>query len=44
MTQSRQKSYANVRRRELEFNIDDWVYWKISPIKGRDEIWKERED
>ena len=24
-TLSCQKSYANVRRRELEFHIDDWV-------------------
>ena len=33
-TQSRQKSYANVRRRDLEFDVLDWVYLKISPIKG----------
>ncbi|WMV37690.1 hypothetical protein MTR67_031075 [Solanum verrucosum] len=33
MAQSRQKSYANVRRRELEFDIDDRVYLKISPMK-----------
>ncbi|XP_070004776.1 uncharacterized protein [Nicotiana sylvestris] len=32
--QSRQKSYADVRRRELEFQADDWVFLKISPIKG----------
>ncbi|WMV07931.1 hypothetical protein MTR67_001316 [Solanum verrucosum] len=31
---SRQKSYDNVRRRELEFEFDDWVYFKISPMKG----------
>ena len=24
--QSRQKSYADVRRRELEFQVDDWVF------------------
>ncbi|WMV29710.1 hypothetical protein MTR67_023095 [Solanum verrucosum] len=32
--QSRQKSYANVRRRDLEFDVLDWVYLKISPMKG----------
>ncbi|WMV30137.1 hypothetical protein MTR67_023522 [Solanum verrucosum] len=33
-TQSRKKSYADVRKRDLEFHVDDWVYLKISPIKG----------
>ncbi|WMV41485.1 hypothetical protein MTR67_034870 [Solanum verrucosum] len=33
-TQSRQKSYTDVRRRELEFEVDDWVYLKVSHIKG----------
>ncbi|WMV41752.1 hypothetical protein MTR67_035137 [Solanum verrucosum] len=32
--QSRQKSNTDVRRRELEFEVDDWVYLKISPMKG----------
>ncbi|WMV37301.1 hypothetical protein MTR67_030686 [Solanum verrucosum] len=32
-SQSRQKSYANVRRRELEFRADDWVFLKVSPMK-----------
>ncbi|WMV55356.1 hypothetical protein MTR67_048741 [Solanum verrucosum] len=31
MTQSRQKSSANVRRRELKFAVNDWIYTKISP-------------
>ncbi|KAH0705892.1 hypothetical protein KY285_010419 [Solanum tuberosum] len=31
--QSRQKSYTDVRRRELEFEVDDWVYLKILPMK-----------
>ena len=26
--QSRQKSYACVRRRELEFQVDDWFLYK----------------
>ncbi|WMV42135.1 hypothetical protein MTR67_035520 [Solanum verrucosum] len=34
MAQSRQKSYTDVRRRELEFEVDDWVYLKVSPMKG----------
>ncbi|XP_073270636.1 uncharacterized protein [Primulina huaijiensis] len=32
--QSRQKSYADKRRRDLEFAIDDHVFIKIAPIKG----------
>ena len=32
-SQSRQKSYADVRRKELEFQLDDWVFLKVSPIK-----------
>ncbi|KAH0754464.1 hypothetical protein KY290_024734 [Solanum tuberosum] len=34
MAQSRQKSYADVRRRALEFRVGDWVYLKVSPMKG----------
>ncbi|XP_049354785.1 uncharacterized protein LOC125819393 [Solanum verrucosum] len=32
--QSRQKSYTDVRRKALEFEVDDWVYLKVSPMKG----------
>ncbi|KAF3627278.1 hypothetical protein FXO38_28845 [Capsicum annuum] len=32
--QSHQKSYADVRRRELEFEVGDWVFLKVSPMKG----------
>ncbi|KAF3628364.1 putative PP2A regulatory subunit TAP46-like [Capsicum annuum] len=32
--QSRQKFYADVRRRDLEFDIGDWVFLKVSPMKG----------
>ncbi|XP_069146027.1 uncharacterized protein [Solanum lycopersicum] len=28
-TQSRQKSYADVRRRKLEFHVDDWVAYEL---------------
>ncbi|WMV51220.1 hypothetical protein MTR67_044605 [Solanum verrucosum] len=31
---SRQKSYADNRKRDLEFEVGDWVYLKISPMKG----------
>ncbi|XP_070004490.1 uncharacterized protein [Nicotiana sylvestris] len=34
MTQSRQKSYSDVRRRDLEFEVGDWVFLRISPMKG----------
>jgi hypothetical protein len=33
-SQSRQRSYADTRRRELSFEIGDYVYLKVSPIKG----------
>ena len=33
IAQSRQKSYADIRRRELEFQVDDWVFLKVSPMK-----------
>jgi hypothetical protein len=32
--QSRQKSYSDKRRRELSFVIGDFVYLKVSPIRG----------
>ncbi|MGI4568749.1 hypothetical protein ACR2XG_28690, partial [Klebsiella pneumoniae] len=31
---SRQKSYADVRRRPLEFAVGDYVFLKVSPRKG----------
>ncbi|XP_055800384.1 uncharacterized protein LOC129869798 [Solanum dulcamara] len=33
-SQSRQKSYSDVRRRDLELDMEDWVYLKILPMKG----------
>ena len=32
--QSRQKSYADVRRRDLEFEVGDKVFLKVAPMKG----------
>ena len=34
VTQYRQKSYANTRRRELTFEEGEFVYLKVSPIRG----------
>jgi hypothetical protein len=34
VAQSRQKSYADTRRRELTFKLGDYVYLKVSPMKG----------
>ncbi|WVZ89924.1 hypothetical protein U9M48_036269, partial [Paspalum notatum var. saurae] len=34
VAQSRQKSYADVRRRNLTFKVDDFVYLKVSPMRG----------
>ncbi len=31
---SRQKSYADPRRRDVEFAVGDYVFLKVSPIKG----------
>ncbi|KAA0050197.1 pol protein [Cucumis melo var. makuwa] len=32
--QNRQKSYANVRRKDLEFEVGDMVFLKVAPMKG----------
>ena len=42
--QSRQKSYADVRRRELEFQVDDWVFPESVTYERGDGIWQERVD
>jgi hypothetical protein len=33
-TQSRQKSYADGKRRDVVFQEGDYVYLKVSPIRG----------
>jgi hypothetical protein len=33
LAQSRQKSYADHRRRNLSFKVDDFVYLKVSPMR-----------
>ncbi|KAA0035421.1 pol protein [Cucumis melo var. makuwa] len=33
-TQSRQKSYADVRRKDLEFDVGDKVFLKVAPMRG----------
>jgi hypothetical protein len=35
VAQSRQKSYADKRRRPLEFEVGDYVYLKVTPIKKK---------
>jgi hypothetical protein len=41
VAQSRQKSYADHRRRELIFEVGDFVYLKVSPMRGllRFKVW-----
>jgi hypothetical protein len=34
VAQSRQKSYANKRRRDLSFKVGDFIYLKVSPMRG----------
>jgi hypothetical protein len=34
VAQSRQKSYANHRRRGLSFDVRDFIYLKVSPMRG----------
>jgi hypothetical protein len=34
VAQSRQKSYANHMRRELSFEVGDFAYLKVSPMRG----------
>jgi hypothetical protein len=34
VAQSRQKSYADKRRRDLSFEIGDFIYLKVSPMRG----------
>jgi hypothetical protein len=34
IAQSRQKSYADPKRREVVFEVGDYAYLKVSPIRG----------
>jgi hypothetical protein len=34
VAQSRQKSYADHRMRELSFDVGDFIYLKVSPMRG----------
>jgi hypothetical protein len=34
VAQSRQKSYVDHKRKELSFEVGDFVYLKVSPIRG----------
>ena len=33
-SQSRQKSYADAKRRDVEFEIGDYVFLRVSPMRG----------
>jgi len=39
--QDRQKSYADTRKRPLEFSVRDHVFLKVSPLKRDLTIWSE---
>jgi hypothetical protein len=39
VAQSRQKSYGYKRRRDLSFEIGDFVYLKVSPMRGTRRFW-----
>ena len=41
--QDRQKSYADQRRRPLEFEEGDWVFVKVSPSNRHISIWEKME-
>jgi hypothetical protein len=34
VAQTRQKSYADKRRRDLSFEVGDFLYHKVSPMRG----------
>jgi hypothetical protein len=34
IAQPRQKSYADKRRRDLSFEVGDFIYLKVSPMRG----------
>jgi hypothetical protein len=34
VAQTQQKSYADKRRRDLSFEVGDFVYLKVSPMRG----------
>jgi hypothetical protein len=34
IAQSRQKSYADRRRKSIEFEVGDFIYLKVSPMKS----------
>jgi hypothetical protein len=34
VAQTRQKSYADKRRRDLSFGVGDFIYLKVSPMRG----------
>ena len=41
--QSHLKSYVDAKRRDVEFKVGDQVVLKISPMKGCEAVWEERQ-
>ena len=39
----RQKSYADLKRKDIEYEVGDKVFLKVSPWKKDTQVWKERE-
>ena len=39
----RQRSYANLKRKDIEYEVGDKVFLKVSPWKKKTPLWKKRE-
>ena len=40
-SQSRQKSYADAKRRDVEFEVGDYVFLRVSPMRGSEAVWNQ---
>ncbi|XP_062112724.1 uncharacterized protein LOC133823885 [Humulus lupulus] len=40
-SQDQQKSYADLKIRDIDFSIGDYVFLRVSPMKGVRRFWKE---
>ena len=38
----RQRSYANLKRKDIEYEVGDKVFLKVSPWKKNTSLWKKR--
>ena len=39
----RQKSYADLKRRDIEYEVGDKVFLKVSPWRKNSTVWSERQ-